>query len=290
MSQIKAAFVGLGVMGYPMAGHCQARGINMTVYNRTAGKAQGWVAEYGGEHAATPREAAQDADFVLVCVGNDEDVRSVMTGEDGVLAGVKPGAVIVDHTTTSADLARELGAASEEAGAHFLDAPVSGGQAGAENGQLAIMAGGEPAVFARAEAVFAAYGKAWDLLGPTGSGQQCKMVNQICIAGVLQGLSEGLALAMKSGLDVDKVQKILSGGAAQSWQLDNRAHTMAKDEYDFGFAIDWMVKDLGYSLDEAETRGLSLPVATQVRSFYQELQALGMNRCDTSALLRRLIR
>lgn len=289
MSHIKAAFIGLGVMGYPMAGHCQSTGFDMTVYNRTQEKARRWSAEFGGASAATPREAVSQADVVLICVGNDEDVRSVMVGEDGVLAGIAPDTIVIDHTTTSAELARELGKAVADAGAHFLDAPVSGGQAGAENGQLAIMVGGSPEAFARAEAVFAAYGKAWDLLGATGSGQQCKMVNQICIAGILQGLSEGLALAMKTGLDVEKVQGILSGGAAQSWQLDNRAQTMARDEYDFGFAIDWMVKDLGYSLNEAEGCGLTLPVASQVRQYYQELQALGMNRCDTSVLLRRLI-
>ena len=290
MSQIRVAFIGLGVMGYPMAGHCQKAGFPVTVYNRTTAKAEQWTREFGGAFAATPREAAEQADFVLVCVGNDDDVRSVMMGEDGVLAGVRQGAIVIDHTTTSAELARELSDAAQATGAEFLDAPVSGGQAGAEKGQLAIMAGGEASAFARAEPVFAAYGKAWDLLGPAGSGQQCKMVNQICIAGILQGLSEGLALAMSSGLDVEKVQKILSGGAAQSWQLENRAHTMARDEYDFGFAIDWMVKDLGYSLEEAERRGLSLPVASQVRSYYQELQAQGMNRCDTSVLLRRLIK
>ncbi|EAR08270.1 putative 3-hydroxyisobutyrate dehydrogenase [Reinekea sp. MED297] len=290
MSQIRVAFIGLGVMGYPMAGHCQKAGFPVTVYNRTTVKAEQWSQEFGGDFAATPREAAEQADFVLVCVGNDEDVRSVMMGDDGVLAGIGQGSIVIDHTTTSAELARELNEAAHAAGAEFLDAPVSGGQAGAENGQLAIMAGGEASAFARAEPVFAAYGKAWDLLGPAGSGQQCKMVNQICIAGILQGLSEGLALAMSSGLDVEKVQKILSGGAAQSWQLENRAHTMARDEYDFGFAIDWMVKDLGYSLEEAERRGLTLPVASQVRSFYQELQAQGMNRCDTSVLLRRLIK
>lgn len=290
MSQNKAAFIGLGVMGYPMAGHCQRAGIDMTVYNRTASKAAQWVQDYQGHQAPTPREAVSEADFVLVCVGNDDDVRSVFYGEDGLLAGLKQGAVVIDHTTTSAELARELGQAVAQAGGQFLDAPVSGGQAGAVNGQLAIMAGGDPAAFQQAEVVFRTYGKAWDLLGDAGSGQLCKMVNQICIAGVIEGLSEGLALAMKSGLDISKVQNILSGGAAQSWQLDNRALSMAEDEYDFGFAIDWMVKDLGYSLSEAETRGLDLPVARQVRGFYQQLQAEGMNRCDTSVLLRRLLK
>lgn len=290
MSQIQAAFIGLGVMGYPMAGHCQRAGMAMTVYNRTGAKAAKWADEYGGAHAPTPREAVQGCQFVMVCVGNDDDVRSVFYGDDGLLANLSPGAVVIDHTTTSAELARELGSAVAHAGGRFLDAPVSGGQAGAENGQLAIMAGGSEDAFADADVVFRAYGKAWDLLGECGSGQLCKMVNQICIAGVIQGLSEGLALAMKSGLDVDKVQKILGGGAAQSWQLDNRAQTMARDEFDFGFAIDWMVKDLGYSLDEAASKRLNLPVATQVRGFYQELQAAGMNRCDTSVLLRRLIK
>jgi 3-hydroxyisobutyrate dehydrogenase-like beta-hydroxyacid dehydrogenase len=288
MSRSKVAFIGLGVMGYPMAGHCQASGHDMSVYNRTASKAEHWSTEHGGRWQETPALAAQDADFVLVCVGNDDDVRSVFYGNDGLLSRLKPGAVVVDHTTTSVELARELEQAVERAGGQFIDAPVSGGQAGAENGQLSIMAGGEAEAFAKAESIFKSYGKGWQLLGPAGSGQSCKMVNQLAIAGIIQGLAEGLALAQKEGLDIAQVQKVLSGGAAQSWQLDNRALTMAKDEYDFGFAIDWMVKDLGYCLDEASSKGLTLPVGTLVKGYYEELQAQGMNRCDTSVLLRRL--
>ncbi len=285
----KAAFVGLGVMGYPMAGYCQQNGLDMTVYNRTEEKAEKWCEQYQGKSASTPEKAAADADFVMVCVGNDHDVRSVFYGEDGLLKGLKAGAIVVDHTTTSAELARELDKAVTDAGGQFIDAPVSGGQAGAENGQLSIMAGGDAAVFEQATHVFRCYGKVWQLLGDAGSGQTCKMVNQICIAGIVQGLSEGLALAMKSGLDIPTVQKVLAGGAAQSWQLDNRALTMANDEFDFGFAIDWMVKDLGYCLDEAKTHNLDLPVTELIRSYYQELQSQGMNRCDTSVLLRRLL-
>lgn len=260
----------------------------MTVFNRTQAKAVKWAEEFGGQQAVTPREAVAGADFVLVCVGNDDDVRSVFYGDDGLLAGLKPGAIVIDHTTTSAELARELNNAVVEQGGQFIDAPVSGGQAGAENGQLSIMAGGDAEAFAKAEVMFRCYGKVWQRLGEAGSGQVCKMVNQICIAGILQGLSEGLSLAMKEGLDVPTVQKVLAGGAAQSWQLENRALTMAKDEYDFGFAIDWMIKDLGYCLDEASSQGLDLPVAKLVKGFYEELQSQGMNRCDTSVLLRRL--
>lgn len=285
---ISVAFIGLGVMGYPMAGHVQKSGFQTTVYNRTAAKAQQWVAEYGGLSAATPKEAVAGADVVLVCVGNDEDVRSVFYGDQGILAGLKSGTLVVDHTTTSAALAVELNTAVSDAGGAFIDGPVSGGQAGAESGQLSIMCGGSPTSFEHAEPVFKAYAKGWQLLGEAGSGQRCKMVNQVCIAGILQGLAEGIALAQKTGLDVEKVQKVLAGGAAQSWQLENRALTMAKDEYDFGFAIDWMVKDLGYCLDEAKQNGLNLPVATKVRGYYQDMQAQGMNRCDTSVLLRKL--
>lgn len=288
MSDKKVAFIGLGVMGYPMAGHCQKAGFSTTVFNRTSTKADAWVEEYGGLSAATPKSAAAGADVVLVCVGNDDDVRSVFYGEDGLLASLKQGAIVVDHTTTSAELARELNEAVKKAGGHFLDGPVSGGQAGAVNGQLSIMAGGEPEAFAQVESVFTSYGKGWQLLGEAGSGQLCKMVNQICIAGILQGISEGLALAEKTGLDIETVQKVLAGGAAQSWQLENRAHTMAKDEYDFGFAVDWMVKDLGYSLNEATANGLNLPMATMVKGFYEQLQQNGMNRADTSSLYYRL--
>jgi len=253
---MKAAFIGLGVMGYPMAGHCQAAGIDMVVYNRTQAKALAWVEQYGGESQPTPALAAKAADVILVCVGNDEDVRSVFFGDDGLLSSLKPGAVVVDHTTTSADLARELDLAVTEKGGLFLDAPVSGGQAGAVNGQLSIMAGGTQEALEKVEAVFKCYGKGWQLLGEAGSGQLCKMVNQVCIAGILQGLSEGIALAKASGLEIETVQKVLAGGAAQSWQLENRAITMADGKFDFGFAIDWMVKDLGYCLQEAQSKKL----------------------------------
>ncbi|MFT4675285.1 MAG: 3-hydroxyisobutyrate dehydrogenase [Reinekea sp.] len=286
----KIAFIGLGVMGFPMAGHLHNAGFPVTVYNRTPAKAELWLQTYPGARQSTPGLAAAGADIVLICVGNDEDVRSVFYGEEGILAAIQPGALVIDHTTTSADLARELSQAVADLGGQFLDAPVSGGQAGAVNGQLSIMVGGEADAFVAAEPIFGAYGKGWQLLGPAGSGQLCKMVNQLCIAGILQGLSEGLALALASGLDIGTVQKVLAGGAAQSWQLENRALTMARGEYDFGFAIDWMVKDLGYCLDEAGSKGLALPVATQVRGFYQELQADGQNRCDTSALLSRLVK
>lgn len=285
---MKVAFLGLGVMGYPMAGHLVKQGFYTTVYNRTLSKAQRWATEYEGVVAETPQLAVHQSDVVLLCLGNDEDVRSVVYAEEGVLAGLRPGTLVIDHTTTSADLARELSAAVSERSCQFMDAPVSGGQTGAENGQLSIMCGGAANSFARAEAVFQAYGKRWELLGDVGSGQLCKMVNQVCIAGILQGLAEGIALAQSTGLDVKQVQSVLAGGAAQSWQLENRAHTMAEDQYDFGFAIDWMVKDLGYCLDEAQRHGLDLPVANQVRGFYQELQQQGMNRCDTSVLLRRI--
>lgn len=285
----KVAFIGLGVMGYPMAKHCQNAGFDLTVYNRTESKAKAWTESFGGQYQLTPALAAEDCDAVLVCVGNDDDVRSVFYGDDGLLNRLKPGALVIDHTTTSAELARELADAVAQKEGEFLDAPVSGGQAGAENGQLSIMCGGTETAFARAEAIFKSYGKGWKRLGEAGAGQLCKMVNQLCIAGILQGLSEGLALAMKSGLDIETVQSVLGGGAAQSWQLDNRALTMANDEFDFGFAIDWMVKDLSYGLEEATRAGLTLPVGEQVLSFYKELQAQGMNRCDTSVLLRRLV-
>ena len=285
----RVAFIGLGVMGYPMAAHCLKKGFDVAVYNRTAKKARAWCDEHGGTCYETPAEAAAGADVVLVCVGNDDDVRSVFYGESGILAAVGSDTLVIDHTTTSAELARELDKKAADVGAVFLDAPVSGGQAGAENGQLSIMVGGSVEAFARAEPVFQCYGKSWQRLGESGSGQLCKMVNQVCIAGILQGLSEGLALAMKSGLDVDTVQKVLAGGAAQSWQLNNRALTMANNEFDFGFAIDWMVKDLGYCLAEAQNQGLDLPVASLVQSYYKELQANGFNRCDTSVLIKRLV-
>lgn len=284
----RVSFLGLGVMGFPMAGHLQQAGFEVCVYNRTASKAAEWVEAYGGRRAETPAKAAKEADAILVCVGNDDDVRSVLLGEGGALANARPGTLIIDHTTTSADLARELDAACREKGLSFIDAPVSGGQAGAENGQLSIMCGGEPNAFDNAKPLFEATGKQARLLGPAGSGQLCKMVNQVCIAGILQGLAEGISLAKAAGLNIEDVQQVLGGGAAQSWQLNNRALTMAEDKFDFGFAIDWMRKDLDYALAEASRLGLELPVANEVNGFYRELQDAGMNRCDTSVLIRRL--
>lgn len=289
MKPIKTvAFLGLGVMGYPMAGHLKRAGFDVCVYNRTAAKAEQWASEHGGRWAETPKEAAEGADAVLMCVGNDDDVRSVVYGDTGALAGMASGSLLIDHTTTSADLARELDNACREQQIGFVDAPVSGGQAGAENAKLTIMCGGEVADFERAEPLFEAMGHRWRRLGPAGSGQLCKMVNQVCIAGLLQGLSEGIRLAQQAGLDVSEVVDVLGGGAAQSWQMDNRALTMAEDKFDFGFAIDWMRKDLDYALDEAKRLGLDLPVADLVNGFYGELQVQGMNRCDTSVLIRRL--
>lgn len=284
----RICFLGLGVMGFPMAGHLQQAGFEVCVYNRTASKAGQWVDTYGGRRAQTPVAAATNADAILVCVGNDDDVRSVLLGDDGALAQASPGTLVIDHTTTSADLARELDAACRDKGLWFIDAPVSGGQAGAENAQLSIMCGGEPEAFERAQPVFNATGKQSRLLGPAGSGQLCKMVNQVCIAGILQGLAEGIALAKAAGLNIDDVQQVLGGGAAQSWQLNNRALTMAEDKFDFGFAIDWMHKDLNYALAEAGRLGLELPMAAEVNGYYQELRDAGMNRCDTSVLIRRL--
>lgn len=284
----RISFLGLGVMGFPMAGHLQQAGFDVCVYNRTESKAALWVDTYGGRRAETPAAASKDADAILVCVGNDEDVRSVLLGDDGALAQARPGALVIDHTTTSADLARELDAACRDKGLSFIDAPVSGGQAGAENGQLSIMCGGEPEAFERAQLLFDATGKQSRLLGQAGSGQLCKMVNQVCIAGILQGLAEGVTLAKAAGLNIEDVQQVLGGGAAQSWQLNNRALTMAEDKFDFGFAIDWMRKDLNYALAEAGRLGLDLPMATEVNGYYRQLQDAGMNRCDTSVLIRRL--
>ncbi|WP_028670082.1 NAD(P)-dependent oxidoreductase [Saccharospirillum impatiens] len=284
----RVSFLGLGVMGFPMAGHLQQAGFEVSVYNRTASKARLWVDAYGGRLVETPASAASEADAILVCVGNDDDVRSLLLGEDGVIANARPGTLIIDHTTTSADLARELDDECRKAGLSFLDAPVSGGQAGAENGQLSIMCGGDSDAFERARPLFAATGKQARLLGAAGSGQLCKMVNQVCIAGILQGLAEGVSLAKAAGLSVEDVQQVLGGGAAQSWQLDNRAITMANDEFNFGFAIDWMRKDLDYALAEAGRLGLELPVATEVNGYYRQLQDAGLNRCDTSVLIRRL--
>ncbi len=287
-NQKKLAFVGLGVMGYPMAGHLAAAGHDVRVYNRTAARADAWVAEHGGDAAPTPAEAARDADIVFVCVGNDDDVRSVTLGEGGVLSGVKSGAIVVDHTTASAELAGHLASAAAERGAGFLDAPVSGGQAGAENGQLTIMVGGDPDTFAVAEPVMQHYGRAVTLIGDVGSGQLTKMVNQLCLAGIIEGLSEGMHFAEKAGLDVGLVIDVISQGAAQCWQMDNRAETMAKREFDFGFAVKWMRKDLDMTLAAARKFGARLPVAALVDQFYAEVEALGGERWDTSSLVERL--
>jgi 3-hydroxyisobutyrate dehydrogenase len=288
----KIAFLGLGVMGYPMAGHLVKKaGHDVTVYNRTAAKAQQWAKEYGGEHAATPREAARDCDFVLMCVGNDDDVRSVVYGDNGALAGMKKGAILVDHTTASAVLARELFEKARERGIGFVDAPVSGGQAGAQNGQLGVMCGGEPAVFDSARPVLEVYAKMCALIGGPGAGQLTKMVNQICIAGLVQGLSEGLAFAKRAGLDVEKVVGVISKGAAQSWQMENRWKQMNEVKFDgFGFAVDWMRKDLGICLDQAKKNGARLPVTALVDQFYAHIQARGGNRWDTASLMHLLMK
>jgi len=284
----KAAFIGLGVMGYPMAGHMAKGGHDVTVYNRTAAKAEKWVAEHGGAMATTPGGAVEDADVVCACVGNDDDLRSVVYGDDGILANMKSGAIFIDHTTASADVAREVGKKAAELGIQFLDGPVSGGQAGAENGVLTVMVGGEQAGFDGADPVVQCYARAYTLLGPVGSGQLCKMVNQICIAGLVQGLSEGIAFGQRAGLDVGKVIDVISKGAAQSWQMENRAETMINDEFEFGFAVDWMRKDLGICLAEANNNGARLPVTALVDQFYAEIQNRDGNRWDTSSLLRLL--
>jgi 3-hydroxyisobutyrate dehydrogenase len=284
----KLAFLGLGVMGYPMAGHLQRAGHSVTVYNRTASKAAQWVAEYGGKHADTPRAAAADADIVFACVGNDDDLRSVVLGDAGALAGMKPGAIFCDHTTASASVARELSAAATAKGLHFIDAPVSGGNLGAINGALTVMCGGNAAAFALAQPVAMAFSKAVTLLGDSGAGQLAKMVNQIAIAGLVQGLSEAIAFGEKAGLDMKAVLGVIGKGAAQSWQLDNRGPTMVDGKFDFGFAVDWMRKDLGLVLDEAKHNGARLPVTALVDQFYADLQAQGGNRQDTSSLIKRL--
>lgn len=284
----RTAFIGLGVMGFPMAGHLAAAGHEVTVYNRTAARAQAWAERHGGRIAATPAAAAEDAEFVFACVGNDDDLRSVTTAPGGAFEALGPGAVFVDHTTASAVVARELAAAAEARGAAFVDAPVSGGQAGAEAGQLSVMCGGAPEAYARAEPVVAAYAKACRLMGPAGAGQLTKMVNQITIAGLLQGLSEALAFAQKAGLDGEAVLSVISKGAAGSWQMENRGQTMLEDRFDFGFAVDWMRKDLGICLAEADLNGALLPVTALVDQFYKEVQTMGGGRFDTSSLIRRL--
>ena len=284
----RVAFLGLGVMGFPMAGHLARAGHAVTVYNRSPAKATGWVAEYGGQSAATPAAAAADADIVCACVGNDDDLRSVVLGERGAFAGMRAGAVFVDHTTASVEVARELHAAAAALGLHFVDAPVSGGQAGAVNGVLTVMCGGAAAPFAAMHPVASAFAKAVTLLGDSGSGQLAKMVNQICIAGLVQGLSEAIAFGGRAGLDMALVLDVIGKGAAQSWQLDNRGKTMVDGKFDFGFAVDWMRKDLGLVLDEARRNGARVPVTALVDQFYADLQAQGSGRLDTSSLIKRL--
>ena len=286
----KVAFLGLGVMGYPMAGHLVAASHDVTVYNRTTAKAEQWAAQHGGQVGRTPAEAAAGCDFVMACVGNDDDLRSVVLGDDGALGAMTSGTVFVDHTTASAAVARELHALAAESGIGFVDAPVSGGQAGAENGQLAIMCGGDTATFGRAEPIMQAYAKSIKRLGEIGAGQLTKMVNQICIAGLVQGLSEGINFAVQAGLNGEEVVEAISGGAAGSWQMVNRHKTMLADEYEHGFAVDWMRKDLGIVLDEAKRNGARLPVTALVDQFYGEVQDMGGGRWDTSSLMKRLKR
>jgi 3-hydroxyisobutyrate dehydrogenase-like beta-hydroxyacid dehydrogenase len=295
-SPTSVAFLGLGVMGYPMAGHLSHAGHQVTVYNRTATKSVAWCTEFAGAgstkgphtHATTPRLAAKDADIVFCCVGNDADLRSVTLGPDGAFAGMKPGAIFVDHTTASADVARELSATARAQGLQFIDAPVSGGQAGAQNGMLTVMCGGDATAFAAAQPVAMAFSRAFTLLGESGAGQLAKMVNQICIAGLVQGLSEAIAFGQKAGLDMNQVLDVIGKGAAQSWQLDNRGKTMVADKFDFGFAVDWMRKDLGLVLDEAKRNGARLPVTALVDQFYADVQQMGGKRWDTSSLIKRL--
>ena len=284
----KVAFLGLGVMGFPMAGHLARAGHSVTVYNRTPAKAQAWVAAFGGAAQSTPRTAAMGADTVFACVGNDDDLRSITLGADGAFAGMEPGAVFVDHTTASADVARELYGAAKTLGLAFVDAPVSGGQAGAQNGSLTVMCGGDEIAFDAVKPVALAFSRAFTRMGPSGAGQMTKMVNQICIAGLVQGLAEAIAFGQKAGLDMNQVLDVIGKGAAQSWQLDNRGKTMVADQFDFGFAVDWMRKDLGLVLDEARRNGARLPVTALVDQFYADVQAQGGNRLDTSSLIKRL--
>ncbi len=290
MNNMKVSFIGLGVMGYPMAGHLARAGHSVCVYNRTTAKAEKWVAEYGGTHALTPAQAATDADFVFCCVGNDDDLRSVTTGTDGAFNSIRRGAIFIDHTTASANVARELYDHAGENDFGFLDAPVSGGQAGAENGILTVMVGGDQAVFDRAKPLIDCFARAALLMGAAGSGQLTKMVNQICIAGLVQGLSEGLAFGVNAGLDGMKVFDVISKGAAGSWQMINRHETMLNNEFEFGFAVDWMRKDLGLCMEEAERNHSQLPVTRIVDGYYAEIQAAGGNRYDTSSLVTRLPR
>ncbi len=284
----KVAFLGLGVMGYPMAGHLAKAGHSVTVYNRTTAKAEKWAEEFGGSFAATPAEAAKGAEFVMTCVGNDDDLRQVCAGENGAFAGMEAGAILVDHTTVSAAVTSELYAIAKEKGLSFVDAPISGGQAGAENGVLSVMCGGDEDAYAKAEPVIDAYSKICRRLGDSGAGQMTKMVNQICIAGLVQGLAEGLNFAGKAGLDIEAVVEVISQGAAGSWQMANRHQTMAKDEYDFGFAVDWMRKDLDICLRTGEELGASLPGTALIDQYYKDVQAMGGGRWDTSSLMARL--
>ena len=282
------AFLGLGVMGFPMAGHLSRAGHHVTVYNRTQSKAQAWVKEFGGKTAKTPKEAAQGASIVLCCVGNDDDLRSIVLGENGALAGMAANSIFVDHTTASAEVARELFQAAKQKGVGFIDAPVSGGQAGAVNGVLTVMCGGKPAQFKSVEPVVSTFARAVTLLGESGSGQLCKMINQICIAGMVQGLSEAIAFGQAAKLDMHLVLGVISKGAAQSWQMENRGATMVDDKFDFGFAVDWMRKDLGLVLSEARRNGARVPVTALVDQFYGDVQKMGGNRWDTSSLIKRL--
>ena len=285
---MKVAFIGLGIMGYPMAGHLKTKGHDVTVYNRTTARAEKWVAQFGGTLAKTPRAAASGEDVVCTCVGNDADLRAVTLGEDGAFTGMRKGAVLVDHTTASARVARELHNFAKGRGLGFVDAPVSGGQAGAENGTLTVMCGGDGDDYARVEPAIKAYARACRLMGPSGAGQLTKMVNQICIAGLVQGLAEGLNFARRAGLDAEAAVEIISKGAAQSWQMDNRSKTMLQGKFDFGFAVDWMRKDLAICFDEARRNGATLPVAALVDQFYAEIQNMGGGRWDTSSLIARL--
>jgi 3-hydroxyisobutyrate dehydrogenase len=284
----KVAFLGLGVMGYPMARHLKTKGHEVTVYNRTAAKAETWVSEHGGRSAATPREAAQGQEIVFACVGNDDDLRQIANGTDGAFEGMQSGALFVDHTTASAEVARELHALAAAKGVGFVDAPVSGGQAGAENGALTVMCGGEPEAYARAEPAIMSFAKACRLMGPPGSGQLTKMINQICIAGLVQGLAEGIHFGKRAGLDIEAVLDVISKGAAGSWQMENRGKTMNQGQFEFGFAVDWMRKDLSIVLGEARKNGAQLPVTALVDQFYAEVQKMGGKRWDTSSLIARL--
>ena len=285
----KVAFVGLGVMGYPMAGHLKAGGHEVTIYNRSKAKAKDWIEQHGGALAETPRQAVEGAEIAFSCVGNDDDLRSVVLGDDGIFAGLSAGSIYVDNTTASAEVARELYATGKEKGIEVIDAPVSGGQAGAENGALTVMCGGDEAPFAKAQPVIDCYAKAVTLMGPSGAGQLTKMVNQLCIAGLVQGLAEGMNFGLKAGLDMEKVIGVISKGAAQSWQMDNRAPTMCKGEFEFGFAVDWMRKDMGICFAEARNNGARLPVAALVDQFYAQVQARGGRRWDTSSLMHLLL-